>query len=274
MKNMKRITGCLVLLLLSFSLQASAQGVAKVNEPYHIIGHRGGVTENKVHPENSLVALDCAVNRGYTGVEIDIRESKDGVLFLYHNRSFERDYDSKARCADLTWSEIQQLRPLHKDGKAPVSVEDYCTYAQGKIKEIMCDIKIDEPSEAFYQELERILLKTGFMEHSYFIGHGNHFLGKGKITMLIREREEFFQKYGEKTKEYFFLFAGIDEINSRLIEWCRKEGIQIMACVNRPWREPMSEKQVEKANKDLAWLMDWGVTLFQIDSDYDRIFRK
>lgn len=260
-----------IIYLLGLTTVALAQTSDK---QYHLIAHRGGVTENGIHPENSLDALDEAVERGYTGVEIDIRESKDGKLFLYHNASFERDYDSKSRCSDLTWNEIQKLRPLRTDGEVPVLVEDYCKYAQGKISEIMLDIKLEHPSNAFYEKLENILIETGFLKSSYFIGHGEYFMGKGKITMLIRERDEFFGKYGEKTKDYYFLFAGVDEINSRLIKWCNENGVQIMACVNRPWREPMLEKNIEEANIDIEWLKNWGVKYYQIDSDYDRPFRE
>lgn len=246
-----------------------------IDPHYHLIAHRGGVTENEIHPENSLAALDEAVARGYSGVEIDIRESKDGVPFLYHYATLERDYETHARCTDLTWEEIQQLRPLRKDGKAPVSFEAYCRHAQGKIQEIMLDIKPDQPSKAFYEKLEKTLRETGFLKHSYSIGHGEYFLGTGcKITMLIGEREAFFKKYGERTKDLYFLFAGIDELNSQLLRWCAEQGIQVMACVNRPWREPMSAKNLEEADRDLKWLKSWGVIYYQIDSDYDRIFRK
>lgn len=263
--------------LLAYALtpMALAGNPGKVDSQYHLIGHRGGVTENKIHPENSLAALDEAIERGYSGVEIDIRESKDGVLFLYHYATLERDYDSQAHCSDLTWAEIQQLRPLRANGKPPVSVEEYCEHAQGKIQEIMLDIKIDEPSDAFYEKLKEILRRTGFLDHSYSIGHGEHLLGTGcKITMLLREREEFFQKYGERTKDLYFLFAGIDELSSRMLRWCEEQGIQVIACVNRPWREAVTQRNIEEAERDLEWLKSWGVRYYQIDSDYDRPFRK
>ena len=116
MRNKQQIAWFMVIFLSIFSMQVSAQ-IVKVNKDYCVIGHRGGVTENRVHPENSKVALTCARNRGYTGVEIDIRESKDSVLFLYHYSTLERDFDSNARCEDLTWEELKKLRPLHKDGE-------------------------------------------------------------------------------------------------------------------------------------------------------------
>lgn len=47
-----------------------------------------------------------------------------------------------------------------------------------------------------------------------------------------------------------------------------------MACVNRPWREPVTPQNIEEAERDLEWLKSWGVIYYQIDSDYDRPFRE
>lgn len=243
-----------------------------INSKFHLIAHRGGVVEGK-NLENSLAALDEAIKRGYTGAEIDVRQSKDGKLFLYHNRTFERDYESKGRGADMTWKEIQELRPLKEGAKAPVSMEEYCKYAQGKLKELMIDIKIDKPTLSFYQELERILKETGFLNSSYFIGHGEYFRGKGPlITMLIREIEDFSKLYGEKIKDYFFLFAGVDEINGKTIKWAKDHNIMIMCCENLPWMK-MESDNFQNAERNIEWLINSGIVYYQIDSDYDIFFR-
>lgn len=244
-----------------------------IRAPFQLIAHRGGVVDHVTRLENSLAALDEAIRRGYTGAEIDVRQSKDGKLFLYHNRSFERDYDSKGKGAEMTWAEIQALRPLRPGTMPPVSMEEYCRHAQGKLKELMIDIKLDEPPLAFYQELERILKVTGFLDASYFIGHGEYFRGKGPlITMLMREIEEFTRTYGEKTKQYYFLFAGVDEINGRTIKWAKDNGFKIMCCENLPWRE-MEEDNFPNAGRNIKWLQEWGVVQYQIDTDYDVFFR-
>lgn len=275
---------CLVLLGCVLSLGyagAAPSGAAaggleenvRIRPGLQLIAHRGGVVDHEKRLENSLAALDEAVRRGYTGAEIDVRQSKDGKLFLYHNRSFERDYDSKGKGAEMTWAEIQALRPLKEGARPPVSMEEYCRHAQGKLKELMIDIKLDKPSLAFYQELERILKETGFLTSSYFIGHGEYFRGKGPlITMLMREIDEFTKTYGEKTKEYYFLFAGVDEINGRTIKWAKDNGIQIMCCENLPWRK-MEEDNFPNAGRNIKWLIEWGVVQYQIDSDYDIFFR-
>lgn len=280
--DMKKISLALLGCLLSVGYAAAApsgaagqgpEGDVHIRPGFQLIAHRGGVVDHVKRLENSLEALDEAISRGYTGAEIDVRESKDGKLFLYHYRSFERDYDSKGKADEMTWAEIQSLRPLKPGTKPPVSVEEYCRHARGKLKELMLDIKLDTPSLAFYQELERILKETGFLNSSYFIGHGEYFRGRGPlITMLMREIDEFTKTYGEKTKEYYFLFAGVDEINGRTIKWAKDNGFKIMCCENLPWRE-MEEDNFPNAGRNIKWLQEWGVVQYQIDSDYDIFFR-
>ncbi|MDL2221595.1 hypothetical protein LJC35_03470 [Parabacteroides sp. OttesenSCG-928-N08] len=240
------------------------------------MAHRGGVVDGGRYAENSIAALDEAIRRGYTGAEIDVRQSKDGVLYLYHNNSFERDYHSSQRADELTWEEIQQLRPIKEGVKPPVTMEHYCRHAQGKLQELMIDIKLRDPSQAFYQEVERILTETGFLSSSYFIGHGGYFLGKGgcKITMLLREKDEFYAKYGEKTKDYYFLFAGVDELSGQTIKWAQDKDIQIMGCANLPWRQQLEADNIPNAGRNIRWLTEWGIVDYQIDSVYDIFFRQ
>lgn len=240
------------------------------------MAHRGGVVDSGKNPENSLAALDEAIRRGYTGAEIDVRQSKDGKLFLYHNASFERDYDSKGKGAEMTWAEIQQLRPLKEGVRPPVTMEEYCRHAQGKLQDLMIDIKVREPSPEFIAGIERILTETGFMGNSYFIGYGEYFLGKGgcKITMLMREKDAFFEKYGDKTKDVYFLFAGVDELNGRTIKWAQDNGIQIMACANLPFRGEPQPDNIPNAGRNIQWLAEWGIVDYQIDSNYDIFFRE
>jgi len=247
-----------------------------IRSEFRLMAHRGGVVDGGRNPENSIAALDEAIKRGYSGVEIDIRQSKDGKLFLYHNRSFESDYDSKGSGEEMTWEEIQSLRPLKATSVPPVTLEEYCKHAQGKLQELMIDIKVREPSLDFYKEVERILEETGFLKSSYFIGHGKYFLGKGcKITMLMRERDDFFEKYGDKTKDYYFLFAGVDEINGKIIRWCKDNEIKIIAHINLPFQKDFNLKQnISDAGKNVKWLIDCGVVDYQIDSDYDIFFRE
>lgn len=52
-----------------------------------LVGHRGARGEA---PENTLAAIQHALNLGVTHFEVDIRLSKDGEFFLMHDASLER----------------------------------------------------------------------------------------------------------------------------------------------------------------------------------------
>ena len=66
--------------------------VAKIHPAYKLIAHRGGVVEDKF-PDNSAPALHAAIARGYWGLEIDIRETKDGVLVMRHDPDLKLYYN-------------------------------------------------------------------------------------------------------------------------------------------------------------------------------------
>src|SRR5688572_16882286 len=51
---------------------------------YKLIAHRGGVVEDK-NPENSPSAIEEAISRGYWMIEVDIRETKDGIAIAQHD---------------------------------------------------------------------------------------------------------------------------------------------------------------------------------------------
>ncbi|MEZ2578475.1 glycerophosphodiester phosphodiesterase [Buttiauxella ferragutiae] len=52
-----------------------------------IVAHRGAWHQA---PENSLLSLKNAIEAGYQIVEIDVRQSVDGELFLFHDETLER----------------------------------------------------------------------------------------------------------------------------------------------------------------------------------------
>ena len=74
--------------LLCYQLSAVSQTQKKDNN-LELIAHRGGVVNSK-SPENSLKALNEAINRGYYMVEVDVRLTKDGVLITHHDKDFKR----------------------------------------------------------------------------------------------------------------------------------------------------------------------------------------
>ncbi len=75
-----------------------------------VMVHRGA---SDFAPENTLEAYATAMDRGADGSEIDIRRSRDGVLYLYHDDKLGRTVQGDVAVKTLTYFELLQ-RPLTK----------------------------------------------------------------------------------------------------------------------------------------------------------------
>lgn len=71
------------------------------------IAHRGGSLEAE---ENTGAAFAHAVGLGYTHIETDVRATKDGVVVVHHDPTFQRMFGDPRAVADLTWSQVARLR--------------------------------------------------------------------------------------------------------------------------------------------------------------------
>ena len=71
-----------------------------------IVAHRGAMTER---PENTLAAVKRAIEVGATAIEMDVRTSKDGVLFLLHDATLNRTTDGTGAPGELTMAELKAL---------------------------------------------------------------------------------------------------------------------------------------------------------------------
>ena len=76
-----------------------------------IMVHRGA---RVVARENTLAAYAGAMDLGADGVEIDIRRSKDGVLYLFHDDTLERETRGVGPVRERTYFEFLAITP--KDG--------------------------------------------------------------------------------------------------------------------------------------------------------------
>ena len=78
------------------------QGLREVQ----VTAHRGA---SMFYPENTMPAFIGAVEQGCDWIELDVQESKDGVIFVMHDTNFLRTTGTDANTWDLTWDEISRL---------------------------------------------------------------------------------------------------------------------------------------------------------------------
>jgi hypothetical protein len=128
------------------SAQASAQRhslVAVRRAGLPIIVHRG-VT--RVAPENTLEAYAAAMDCGADGIEIDIRRSRDGVLYLFHDDELERLTNATGQVSRLSYYELLRITPKEVYGPAtretrPPTLAAVVTLARDRAALLHLDIK-------------------------------------------------------------------------------------------------------------------------------------
>jgi glycerophosphoryl diester phosphodiesterase len=72
-----------------------------------VVGHRGG--PNRDYPENAIETFERSLAAGALGMEIDIAESRDGVLFLMHDDDLDRTSTGTGPVSEKSWAEIEAL---------------------------------------------------------------------------------------------------------------------------------------------------------------------
>jgi glycerophosphoryl diester phosphodiesterase len=83
-----------------------SEATAPVAQPFHVIAHRGA---SAYAPENTLPAFERALALGAFEVELDLRLSRDGTLFLFHDSTLDGKTDGRGRVSDHTAQELRVL---------------------------------------------------------------------------------------------------------------------------------------------------------------------
>ncbi|ASP32524.1 glycerophosphodiester phosphodiesterase family protein [Labrenzia sp. VG12] len=71
-----------------------------------VVCHRGA---SLWAPENTLASLEKAIEMGAEAVELDVRPSRDGILYVMHDATVDRTTNGSGRISDLTSAEIDAL---------------------------------------------------------------------------------------------------------------------------------------------------------------------
>ncbi|MFA6447973.1 MAG: glycerophosphodiester phosphodiesterase family protein [bacterium] len=100
------------------------------------VSHRGA---SRFAPENTIPAIEKALDFGFDYIEIDVRYAKDGVPVLMHDENVKRTTDGNGLISDMTLEEIKKLdasaatewRGKFKDVRVP-TLEEALRTIQGR----------------------------------------------------------------------------------------------------------------------------------------------
>ena len=124
----------LVFLFISFFLFLVNPAICK--NSIEVVIHRGA---NALAPENTIASADSALAHGAKWIEVDVRPSKDQVLFNLHDETLDRTTDGKGRLVDMLAKDVCKLDAgawfSHKYVGVPVpTIADMLDYLRGKAK--------------------------------------------------------------------------------------------------------------------------------------------
>lgn len=103
-----------------------------------VVGHRGSLTA----PENTLKAIDGAIEADADYAEIDVLLSKDGVPMVIHDDNLRRLTGENVNVYDLTAKELKKLTINQNDKTGKIStLDEVIDHSRGKI-DLLIELKL------------------------------------------------------------------------------------------------------------------------------------
>lgn len=233
---------------------------------YHLIAHRGGVVDEHT-AENSRESIEKAIAHGYWMIEIDLRVTKDGVMIINHDRDFKRYYNIDKTVDQMTWEEIKKLRSAN--GQTVLKFEDALKLCKGKMQ-VMIDNKIKGNDTVLFGNMINLLKKYGLYEKALTIGTDEStefFTGKIKLSCTRQQLEDNMKKPGFRPGDYY-LFS--NNITKDDVDWAQRNNILVVGVLNSWALKNNSREDIKKIAEDMKAS---GVKYFQVDSEYERLFK-
>ena len=135
-----------------------------------ILVHRG---DRASAPENSLEAYAAAMDLGADGVEIDIRRSRDGVLYLHHDDELGRVWAGQGKLSRLSYYEMLAAKP--KRGERAFAHTRIATLpaflALARERAMLLHLDVKEPG--LQDELIALFERADMWDHLVEVNGGN-----------------------------------------------------------------------------------------------------
>ncbi len=204
-----------------------------------VCGHRAGYYAQ--FPENSLPVIDYTVRKSKVQpaiVEVDIRRSKDGTLYILHDETLDRTTDGQGKIAELSDAYLKTIHLKLANGELTkekiLTLQELLKYAKHKNVILMLDIKTDVWKETL-DAVHRSGLDNKCMVLTFDPAVSKKVYDITKtvaISCLIKNEEQWndIQKFSIPAHQ---LIAYIHETTDvALIDQLKKQGIPVMTDVS------------------------------------------
>lgn len=209
---MKRFLFCSLFALVAVTALAQSRAeriLAEIRNPKSkyvvVIAHR---SDWRHYPENSLAAMEGAIDMGVDMVEIDVQRTADGVLVCCHDKSVDRTTTGKGKVNELTADYIATLKLKTKEG-----VTEYGMPTLAQALDLCKDrvlINIDKGMN-YYDQIQSMLAERNMVEQvviksskkpttvaKYFAKHNQNML----YMPIINYREKNWERHSPLFESY------------------------------------------------------------------------
>lgn len=179
-KHHRKLNGFLVFVLLAglinayFTVRNDSSYLQEALSGIQVSSHRGN---SHVAPENTIPALENAIIARSDYAEIDVRQTKDGVIVLLHDSSLKRTAGLDKKVGTIDLNELSGLDAgswFSKDfsyTKIP-TLEEAIRFCKGRIK-LNIEVKSSTKGQNFEETLVALIRKYDF-EHSCLISSSDY----------------------------------------------------------------------------------------------------
>lgn len=128
-----------------------------------VSAHRG---DAKQAPENTLIAIQKAIDIGADYVEIDVHQTLDGVVVLLHDRDLRRVAGDSRRLDQVTFEEVRQLdvgswfSPQFADQRVP-TLQEVIQLCRGKIR-LNIEMKVFGSADSLARAVTQVIREEHF----------------------------------------------------------------------------------------------------------------
>lgn len=222
------------------------------SEDIEVVVHRGA---NFLAPENTLPSARAALKYGAEWIELDVRKSKDGVLYNLHDETLDRTTDGHGPIHLVTSSEIERLDagswfgPAFRGLKVP-RIETMLDSLKGKAN-VFFDVKKGTP----VADLVKLVRAKGFEKNSFF-----WFADAKMVSEFVKLAPEMKIKVNASDIEGIKKWQTVcrpsyveiepENITKNLVNYCHKNGILVMAAIQNGNEE--AYKKAIQAQPDLV----------------------
>lgn len=222
------------------------------SEDIEVVVHRGA---NFLAPENTLPSARAALKYGAEWIELDVRKSKDGVLYNLHDETLDRTTDGHGPIHLVTSSEIERLDagswfgPAFRGLKVP-RIETMLDSLKGKAN-VFFDVKKGTP----VADLVKLVRAKGFEKNSFF-----WFADAKMVPEFVKLAPEMKIKVNASDIEGIKKWQAVcrpsyveiepENITKELVNYCHKNGILVMAAIQNGNEE--AYKKAIQAQPDLV----------------------